>query len=77
MITYKCHILGDTERFYISKQDCTAILTDDYLKMKNCENYADIPEGTNHLAITCKDDVLRIVQASGYSEERGLFCDSF
>lgn len=84
MTIYRCKIIGNTKGIYISHLNCETLLDDDAIK--SCENYRNIPANANSLVITRLYDphkkqadkhgyIMRIVQASGYSPDRGLFCD--
>ena len=67
-------LIGNKSGVFIDPVRCNAFV--DY---KNAENYADIDmDGVNHLAIRRDSNGrMYIFQASGYTYDRGIFCDLY
>lgn len=69
---------GNTNGVYIDPSSGNA-----YLNHEQAENYAEVNmDGVNHLCMTrfykpSRGYVTRIVQASGYTQDRGMFIDCY
>lgn len=74
----KVTLLGNKAGVYIDAKNNNA-----YIDYKRAENISDVDlDGVNHIVVVrlyraCRGEVLRIVQANGYTPERGLFCDCY
>lgn len=74
----KITLVGNKTGVYIDPVDNNAYI--DYTKS---ENYADVNfAGVNNIVVTrfvkaYRGEVLRIVQAGGYTADRGLFVDCY
>ena len=71
-------LVGNKDGVYIDSRNCNA-----YVDFEQAENFAEVNmQDVNHLVIVrlykaCRGYVMRIVQASGYSLDRGLFIDMY
>lgn len=71
-------LTGNKDGVYIDSRNCNA-----YVDFEQAENFAEVNmQDVNHLVIVRlykvgRGYVMRIVQASGYSLDRGLFIDMY
>ena len=71
-------LVGNKDGVYIDSRNCNA-----YVDYEKAENYSEVDmQDVNHLVIVrlykpYRGYVMRIVQASGYSLDRGLFIDMY
>ena len=71
-------LVGNKDGVYIDSRNCNA-----YVDYEEAENFAEVNmQDVNHLVIVRlykvgRGYVMRIVQASGYSFDRGLFIDMY
>lgn len=67
-------LVGNKEGVYI---DCAT--NNAYVDQREAVNYNDINmRGVHHLVIDREEDgTMKIIQASGYTRERGMFCDLY
>lgn len=74
----KITLLGNKTGVYIDAKTNNA-----YIDYKMAENLSDVDlEGVNHIVVVrfqreCRGEVLRIVQANGYTPERGMFSNCY
>lgn len=71
---YKAHITGNKEGIYIDSRNCET-----YIQSEKCENYKAVDfDGVNGLVVYRDNEgKMYIVQASGFSDNRGLFVDMY
>ena len=71
-------LVGNKDGVYIDSRNCNA-----YVDYEEAENYSEVDmQDVNHLVIVrlykpYRGYVMRIVQASGYSLDKGLFCNMY
>ena len=71
-------LVGNKNDVYIDSKNCNA-----YVDFEQAENFAEVNmQDVNHLVIVrlykpYRGYVMRIVQASGYSLDKGLFCNMY
>ena len=71
-------LIGNKDGVYIDSRNCNA-----YVDYEEAENYSEVDmQDVNHLVIVrlykpYRGYVMRIVQASGYSLDKGLFCNMY
>ena len=71
-------LVGNKNEVYIDNRNCNA-----YVDYEEAENYSEVDmQDVNHLVIVrlykpYRGYVMRIVQASGYSLDKGLFCNMY
>lgn len=66
-------LIGDKTNFHISPVNCNASV--DYRMAINYETVN--MDGVNNLVITNSKDQIKIIQAGGFTPDRGLFVDLY
>lgn len=66
-------LIGDKKDIYINQVNCNAFV--DYTKAVNYD--AVNLDGVNNLAVVRRNNQIKIIQAGGYTPDRGLFVDLY
>ncbi len=75
MNIYRAKIIGNTSGLYINPCNSEILVSE---SVKDMINYKDVNfDGVNSLVIHYENEQGKIVQASGYTPDRGLFVDMY